>query len=49
MRADGRHWKTEVVAERVEMLSARGKGAIRQAADMVGPADQTIANGSGEA
>jgi single-strand DNA-binding protein len=26
-----RHWRTEIVAERVEMLSARGKGAMREA------------------
>lgn len=34
-----RHWKTEVIAERVEMLSGRGKGAVHGTADVVGPAD----------
>ncbi len=34
-----RHWKTEIVAERVEMLSGRGKGALHGTADAVRPAD----------
>jgi len=43
-----RHWKTEIVAERVEMLSGRGKGALRETADPAGAAVQTIASSSGE-
>jgi single-stranded DNA-binding protein len=32
-----RHWKTEIIADRVEALTGRGKGMLREAAD-AGPA-----------
>lgn len=42
-------WKTEIVIERVEMLSGRGKGAMRDAADVVGPTIQRFVSGSRDA
>lgn len=36
-----RRWKTEIVADRVEMLAGRDKGAMREAAGVVGPASLT--------